>query len=188
MVLFTVLAATKITATPLVGPIVNPANGHSYYLLDNSNWTDAQSQALTLGGNLVTINDAAEGTWVTQQFADYNGVQRNLWIGLNAISLNGSVAANYSWVNGESSSYRNWAGGEPNMPTTDDYVQIIGIAANPSFGLWNNTSNDAVSGYGSNSPIPNFGVVEVVPEPATWLLVSLGGLLLCRFGSRRPAA
>src|SRR5262249_40507834 len=44
----------------LAGPIRNPATGHDYYLLTESSWTDAEAQAVALGGHLVTINNAEE--------------------------------------------------------------------------------------------------------------------------------
>src|SRR5262245_19715924 len=46
------------------GPIVNPANGHSYLLLSPSTWTAAEAESVSLGGSLATIDDAAENQWV----------------------------------------------------------------------------------------------------------------------------
>ena len=60
-------------ANPLVGPVINPANGNSYYLLQSTSWTDSQRQAIHLGGYLATINDAAEQDWVYQTFGGYAG-------------------------------------------------------------------------------------------------------------------
>ena len=184
LILFTISSPTRLNATP-TGPFFNPATGHNYYLLDNSNWTDAQAQALTLGGNLVTVNDAAENAWLISEFSDYNGVARNLWIGLNAIGLDGGNASNYSWVSGETAAYRNWASGEPNF--SDQRVYIIGSVGSPAFGKWDNTSDALTTGYNQFPQLPNYGVAEVVPEPASYLLVLFGGLLFCRCRSRRSA-
>ena len=65
-------------ASVVAGPVVNPANQHTYYLLTADTWTNSQAFAQTLGGNLATIDDAAENTWVFQQF----GTGRDLWIGV----------------------------------------------------------------------------------------------------------
>ena len=40
----------------------NAANGHTYHLLDVSNWTDAEAAAVALGGHLTTIDDGI--TWL----------------------------------------------------------------------------------------------------------------------------
>jgi len=69
------LCAIRVEADPVVisGPIVNPGNGHTYYLLSPDTWTASQAAAVSLGGNLVTINDAAEQTWVFGTFAGFGG-------------------------------------------------------------------------------------------------------------------
>ena len=41
----------------LSSPIVNPANGHIYYLLSQDDWTNSEAFSQTLGGHLATIND-----------------------------------------------------------------------------------------------------------------------------------
>src|SRR6476619_1362742 len=62
-----------------IGPIVNPANGHTYYRLTQSNWSAAESQAISLGGHLATINDAAENDWVATTFGSPTEAWR-IWI------------------------------------------------------------------------------------------------------------
>ena len=51
------LAAGRLSAQVVAGPIVNPANGHAYFLLAPNTWTSSESQAVALGGHLATIND-----------------------------------------------------------------------------------------------------------------------------------
>ena len=77
---------------------VNPANGHTYHLLAESNWTDAEAEAQNLGGHLVTINDAAENDWVFQTFGNALGQPRDLWIGLNDIAVIQSVCLSILWT------------------------------------------------------------------------------------------
>jgi len=182
VILMVVSGPRKLGAAPITGPIFNPGTGHNYYLLENSNWTDAQSQALSLGGNLATINNAAENAWVVGKFSDYGAVVRNLWIGLSSAPAFGGNPSNYFWIDGDSSAYRNWAPGEPNF--ADQYVYIIqpGI---PQSAQWDNTANVTSAAYGGGTVVLMYGVAEVVPEPASYLLVLLGGLLLCRCGSCR---
>ena len=111
-----ILASLPVHGDILSGPIVNPVNGHSYYLLTSNTWTAAQAEAVSLGGNLVTINDAAENDWV---FDTFSAGQRNLWIGLYDPELNGT----FSWVDGTVFSYSNWDTG----PTAGQRKRTLGI-------------------------------------------------------------
>ena len=58
-ILFT-SAALSVFGGILTGPVTNAANGLAYYLPTQDTWTASQTEAVRLGGNLVTINDAAE--------------------------------------------------------------------------------------------------------------------------------
>jgi len=175
------LSVGSTTAAVLTGPVVNPANGNSYYLLDQSSWTAARAEAVSLGGDLVTINDAAENAWVFAQFGAFGGVDRNLWIGLNDVAVEGT----FVWSNGEPVTFTNWSPGEPNNSfngATEQYVHMW--AANQNFsrpeGRWNDFVNDPSPGA-AGAPSRFFGVVEVVPEPATLASVfALSALLLRR--------
>jgi hypothetical protein len=90
------LPVTHVQATVLSGPMTNPANGHVYYLLDTASWTDSEAEALTLGGHLVTINNAAENDWVFDTFVPLlpTDVFATLWIGLNDAAQEGT----FVWV------------------------------------------------------------------------------------------
>jgi glucose/arabinose dehydrogenase len=85
----------------------NTYNGKRYVLTTSAKtWEAAQTEAQSLGGNLVTINDAAEETWLRQTF----GVTEGFWIGLSDRTVEGQ----FQWINGEPVTYTNWAPGEPN--------------------------------------------------------------------------
>ncbi|MEO1621780.1 MAG: C-type lectin domain-containing protein, partial [Cyanobacteria bacterium J06632_3] len=97
------------------------ANQHYYngklYLLSNvGNWEATQAEAASLGGNLVTINDAAEEQWLKSTFGN-----ERLWIGLTDKVSEGQ----FEWISGETSTYRNWLAGEPNNSGgNEDYVEM----------------------------------------------------------------
>ena len=129
--------------------------GHTYYLLTSSTWAEAQSAAMRLGGDLVTIDDAAENDFVFQRF-DSLAVSRagggtpSLWIGLSDHQNEGS----FVWSDGSGSTYRNWKGGQPEGTYSDqDYVGIL--ANGPDAGKWHDIVADGRLGDIC------FGVVEV---------------------------
>lgn len=153
VLLFTYLAHAA-SCDVIAGPIVNPANGHEYYLLSRNAWFASQGEASVLGGNLVTINNEAENEWVYSTFANYEGVARGLWIGLNDVMSEG----NFVWVSGEPVTYTNWATGEPNnSPGEEDFAHI----GSPRFRgpRWNDRD-----GLSFKSSSGRWGVVEVVPN------------------------
>jgi hypothetical protein len=159
--LATVLSAR---ASIEVGPTINPANGHTYYLLSaNESWTGSEVEAVGLGGHLVTINDAAENAWVRATFPSI--LYENLWLGLNDAAVEGT----FVWVSGEPVTYVNWNSGEPNGSYSENYGQMY---ADYAGGMWNDRPD-----YGW----PLYGVVEVapVPEASTYFA---GTLLLLPFG------
>jgi glucose/arabinose dehydrogenase len=82
-------------------------NGDRYILTEDSlSWEDAQEEAKDLGGNLVTINDAAEEKWLRETF----GSREDFWIGINDREAEGQ----FEWASGETVTYTNWAEGQPN--------------------------------------------------------------------------
>ncbi len=64
--------------------------GHVYSVTETEGtWQDAENQAVALGGHLVTINDAAENSWLFSTFESELNEDIYLWMGLYQIS--GSV-------------------------------------------------------------------------------------------------
>ena len=149
--LFTLPAAAQVQPEILAGPIINPANGHSYYLLTQDSWPNSENRAVALGGHLVTINNQAEQDWIYSTFAD---TDRSLWIGLNDAISEG----NFQWVSGQPLDYTHWAQNAPDNygGLDEDFVQTF-----PSKNLWN-------TGFWNDLPLgPErcWGVVEVESEP-----------------------
>ncbi|MFM6471978.1 MAG: lectin-like protein, partial [Dolichospermum sp.] len=119
-------------------------------------WTQAQAQAVTLGGNLVTVNDAAENQFLVNTFGGTEG----LWIGLTDEVTEGT----FKWANGEAVTYTNWSPGEPNDLGGQDYAYInflnpgkwddVGITVNFR-GIIEiaNPSNDTIIGSTGNDTI-----------------------------------
>ena len=55
-----------------------------YTVVDGPSWTQAETEAKRLGGNLVTINSSSENDFIINSFLDNNqGVHNNKWIGLS---------------------------------------------------------------------------------------------------------
>jgi hypothetical protein len=162
---------------------VNPATGHTYHLLTRSTWTAAESEAISLGGHLVTVNNAAEQEWLGG-FLDLGiPIFDSLWIGLTDAAQEGT----WVWASGEPVLYTNWERGEPNnahdgtpggpAPPGDpgeDYVQVF-AQRKP---VWNDIK-DARPLF----PHPN-GVVEIAPEPAAAALMAIGLTPLVRRRAR----
>jgi hypothetical protein len=150
-----VLAPWLAQAAILEGPITNLANGHHYYLLTASTWTAAETEARTLGGHLVTIDDSAEDSWLISTFIPPTQLGRELWTGLTDRDAEGS----YVWADGSRSTYSGWCPGEPNNCCGGEhFIQIYSCGGGYA---WNDTFDDPVPHGGA----PVHGVVEVDPNP-----------------------
>jgi hypothetical protein len=171
-------------ALPITGPVVSPVNGHSYYLLSQSNWTDAEAAAVVLGGHLATSRNAAENSWIAQTFENFSGVRRQLWIGLNDQVIEGT----FVWASGEPVTFTNWMSGEPSDfaddGTGEDFVHIGNFVGWQPYDFWNDNRSriDQVLNDNSGLIMPFNGVAEVVPEPGVFTSL-LGAIALV--GSRR---
>src|SRR5260221_1172960 len=162
------LTSVQVYGGILSGPFVNSANGHSYYLLTSNIWTASQAEAVSLGGNLVTINDVAENDWV---FETFSAGQRNLWIGLYDPELNGA----FSWLDGTVLAYSNWDTGPSPQPDRGNEHWVFMARSDLGLGLTARKWHDLVDGPASAFPWigPVFGVVErpftPVPKPPSVL-------------------
>ena len=83
--------------------------GSSYYeIVAGPSWTKAKENAISLGGNLASIQTSEENTYL---FTNIVSTQSNhVWIGGSDQELEGS----FKWSDNSPWSYANWASGEPN--------------------------------------------------------------------------
>ncbi len=127
-------------------------NGSTYVLTGEKSWEAAQAEAEAKGGNLVTINNAAEEAWIQENF----GTNRDFWIGFNDIETEGQ----FEWASGEAVTYTNWAPGEPNNGAgfgEQDYGRM-------NFGA-NNEWDDHFANISLQGLIEIKGDVPPDPEP-----------------------
>jgi hypothetical protein len=140
---------------------VNPANGHTYFLISEQTWKDAESEAESLGGHLVTINDRAEESWLALKLDS-----GRFWIGLTDSRAFGASQGNFIWVSGESPDYRNWMANEPSNGLGNEHFVEIRVVGGSAVG-WNDLPNEGKFYPGE----PLRGIVEVSPAPSKTLLL-----------------
>ncbi len=135
----------------LLGTVVNPANGHTYHLLEHSSWLEAEIAGQTLGGHLVASNDQAENDWLVGTFGEFPpGSFNDLLIGYHDSGSEGT----WVWTNGDTSGYWDWAPGQPNGGSSQNFALIRYLTG---LGRWHDYD-------GVDTP-ERHGVVEVVTEP-----------------------
>ncbi|MEM9271490.1 MAG: NF038122 family metalloprotease [Cyanobacteria bacterium P01_F01_bin.143] len=92
--------------------------GHSSYLLTSQalTWEEAQAEAESYGGNLVTINDVAE----QQRLNEHFGFDEKFWIGFTDSEQEGV----WEWASGEKVTQTDWHPYQPNNSFGQDYAVI----------------------------------------------------------------
>lgn len=160
-------------------------NGHEYAVTAYGSWLQAEAEAVSQGGHLVTINDAGENAWVSNTFKD-NYIQAYelqpygaaVYIGYYRISV---TPESWGWISGEAASFFNphstW---NLNYPGPHAYMHTY---YNGEPGTWRNLSWFTEGEYEN---LVMKGVIErPVPIPAAaWLL---GSGLLGLVGLRRKS-
>jgi hypothetical protein len=179
VILLSSLVLLFSTGTAFCAPTYNAATGHWYDTVlsgANGSWNNAESNAIALGGNLVTINDAAEEAWLRSTFS---GTTR-YWIGFTDSETEGT----WKWSSGENSTYVNWNPGEPNNSRSRDSNEDYAVLNwNTSTGAWNDWSY-ARRDYECNiEGIAEYSAPSTVPVPGS-LLLACSGLALVRRVSR----
>jgi hypothetical protein len=169
-------------------------NGHFYNVISvpaTISWDAANASATAAGGYLATVTSQAENEFVFSLVsnATYWHGSSGPWLGGYQSPASTQPDANWQWVTGEPWSYTNWQEGQPNDAggKNEDKLQY-GFA--PLVSTWNDIM--PIDPTASFRPIAY--VVEVVPEPSSFLL-GTGAIcvLACarrrqrRAGARGPA-
>ncbi len=138
----------------LAGPITSSVDGHVYYLLVESSWTEAEATAESFGGTLAIVDDQAENDWIYSTFSRWEGSPRVLWIGLTDAGEEGK----WRWVTDKQLAYSNWGAGEPNNAAAEgENYGCIFSPGDPRAPGWNDYPDDVWQELTTN------GVVEVAP-------------------------
>ncbi len=179
------VARIEVMATSFLGqPETNPANGHLYFVLPNSDWTNAEMASVRLGGHLVTINDAAENTYVCERFRDFAGGLRHLWLGL----VDGDIEHNsyftnhrmneFGWTSGQPVTYANWWRTDPNNLIIEPYLGgefVVWLAAFAT--TWGDIAYNNTNMFGGSSVFTH-GLAEIeVTPPVPPPPVNIGGVV-----------
>jgi hypothetical protein len=149
-------------------PAIVCFNGHGYLLTAIAEtWTSAEAEAVSKGGHLVAINNAAEQNFLVSTFLTGGGALKPFWIGLTDRAKEGV----FVWTNGTQLTYTNWNASthEPNdccSPRVDheeDYGTINwhhARNATDPIGTWNDTPNTGTTLEG-NAHGPYYGIIEL---------------------------
>lgn len=150
-------------------------NNHWYEEIytTSGDWYDAQALAVSLGGNLVTVNDANEQAWLHSTF----NPSQYYWIGFYQIPGAQEPGGGWEWISGEPVTYTHWNPGEPNNAGTEHWAIMNWdrehIATRT--GLWNDWKQAQTTGsWGMGSEYAIAEGIAPVPEPATLLLFGTG--------------
>ena len=161
----------------VVDSAIHPDSGHTYYVVrDTSNrnegiaWLDAEAYAVaTWNAHLARITSAEENQWLVDTF---ESLEANLFIGLTDQDQEGT----FVWIDTggpiAAGEYDNWGSGEPN--DHGDGEDFSALMINTRKGDWNDCGNDAAWEG------PYYGLIEVVPEPASLTALAIGAVALLR--------
>ena len=173
IIIFTVV---RTHAAVIAGPFTNAANGHLYFLLSSNSASMSESEAISLGGHLATINDAAEQQWVYATFSPLAGSHR-MWIGLYQLPGSVEPAGGWLWMSGDPSTYRNWDAIEPDNDTSGGKQQDNCVIYPTTFiypGFWGDRDGNLEAGNAGGV----YGIAEVVPNVKLSIFQSTNAVLM----------
>jgi hypothetical protein len=171
VLLFVFGFATNLQAIPVQWSVEDGGNGHWYEEIDTlMTWNDAEIYAESLDGYLATVTSQAENDFLWDTMIAPNISKFSILGGFPMLGGFQSPSTpepdtGWQWVTGEEWKYTNWGIGQPDDAWGgQDYLSF-----------WENNTWD--DNYLNSLNFPS--IVEI-PEPATLLLLGLGGFVLRR--------
>lgn len=126
-----------------INRVVNGYGTNRYLLTDTAtSWIEAEAFAVSVGGHLATVNDAAENDWLRQAFSGGG----NFWIGLNDRAAEGA----FQWVSGQPFTYTNWLVNKP-----DNAGGAYGVYLATSTGQWGDSASTSLRGIVEMPGLPD---------------------------------
>ena len=148
-------------------------NNNYYLVVSGPTWNDAESNAINLGGHLVSINSQSENDFIVEKFKDNSGltVVRNDGLPnyhFTYIGLYDDANGNFFWTDGSTVNWTNWAPTNPYDNGTGQgswASQITGIELDnywaPSYaGKWINGGANNHSGI-AEIPLSYFSISDL---------------------------
>ena len=176
------LLANFLFFGPLVA-LAQPVNQGTYgnytYIVvlatNGVTWTDAEANAVAMGGHLASITSAAEDQFIyslissdaslwTREGGNPGGAGIGPWLG--GYRQPNNPSGTFQWTDGAAFSYANWASGEPNdSGGNENYIAFYSSSGALMDDTWNDYPNDTPD---SNhvGPNPHSYIVEIVAVPA----------------------
>ena len=140
--------------------------GNSLYTIANGpSWSQAEANAIGLGGHLAAINDQDENLFATNLIA--NSGNHSGWIGFT----DRRDESQWQWINGDKSTFTSWDAGtaQPDAngaDSTEDYAGLIsGLPTHPQYYLWGyraGTWHDFFESGDGNSPIVGLAEIPII--------------------------
>ena len=108
-----------------------------YVLVEGPSWSEAQANAIKLGGNLVTINNKEENDWIFKNFEQIStGSSEGLGVMIGI--TDGEEEGTWKWISGEEVTYSNWGTNQPDNSRGLENHSVIGWDR----GTWNDIQED----------------------------------------------
>jgi hypothetical protein len=184
-------ASIPAFADTLVGTSTDGVTRNTFEYFSTPNgisWTDANAAANLLGGFLAVVDTQAENNFVAAKLALnapmlYNQIGVGPWLG--ASNTVGPGPGNFHWVNGAPFIYQPWGGGQPD--NFEGFPQGLVYYNGGLHGSdWGDYAQDPASvGFPAGRVLGYIVEHRAVPEPASFVLICLGGFGLVLGAYRR---